>query len=169
MSSREYLKKLSSTKLSSISRLSKSSNDPLIKERPFYIRSDSAKISDSTYFENYSYYQKQKQEEERKKKFPWKPYIIYAFIISLFAFIIGFFYIGGLWNPGKKMPGLHYVVVNNDRGCTSAACARLGLNEKMNIGRYYQRLDGTGGRFTVIVNKFLFLFLFFFYIYIYNK
>ena len=162
--SKEYLRKLSSARLSNTSRSSvRVTDDPIIKEKPFFIRSDSAKISDSTYLEIYKKQQelKQQQEEEEKKKFPWKHYIIYAIIISLFVFAFGFLYIGGLWNPGKKLPGMQYVVVNNDKGCFTAACARMGFSDKINIGRYYQRLDGTGGRFTVIVNIFFNIYYFF--------
>ena len=77
---------------------------------------------------------------------------IYCFFISLFALCFGALYIGGVWNPGKKLVGLNYVVVNDDKGCYTSLCEKIGLNNTRNVGNYYARLDGTGGRFTVVVN-----------------
>ncbi|ORX65369.1 hypothetical protein BCR32DRAFT_297749 [Anaeromyces robustus] len=134
--------------------------DPIIYEHPFFIksRSYSSKISDSSYLEVYNkYYRKRgtslstnQSQKKNHKYFPWKALIYYIIIISLFAFIFGFLYIGGLWNPGKKLLGMKYIVVNSDKGCYSNTCARVGFNETMNIGNFYSRLDGTGGRFTVV-------------------
>ncbi|ORX41877.1 hypothetical protein BCR36DRAFT_416472 [Piromyces finnis] len=127
-------------------------NDPLVNERPFFIRSNSSKITDSTYYEKYKLFQKENefQLKKEKSKKVWIPMFIYMIIISLFAFVFGFLYIGGLWNPGKKLLGVNYVIINNDKGCYTNACAKMGLDKSLNLGNYYHKLDGTGGRFTVI-------------------
>jgi len=145
--------------ISSSTMVSSATDDPLVHEQPFFIRSGSSKIADSTYYERYKNYQKSRGvqiEEKKKSKFPLRPLFLYLIFISLFAFIFGFIYIGGLWNPGKKLLGMNYVIVNNDKGCYTSACDRLGLDKSTNLGNYYKKLDGTGGRFTVIVITFFF-------------
>ena len=43
--------------------------------------------------------------------------ILFGIIITLISLIISIFYIGGIWNPIKKVMELNYIIVNNDKGC----------------------------------------------------
>jgi uncharacterized phage infection (PIP) family protein YhgE len=125
-------------------------DDPIVLERPFFVRNNSARIADSSSYEKNDYQRISREVEEKKENFPWLAMTIYCFFISLFALCFGALYIGGVWNPGKKLVGLNYVVVNDDKGCYTSLCEKIGLNNTRNVGNYYARLDGTGGRFTVV-------------------
>jgi len=107
--------------------------DPLKDEKPFYVSEKS--------------YQK---IQEKEKKFPTYHIILFAIVIPIFSLLMGMIYIGGIWNPLEKIPKLHYVIVNEDMGCYAPMCSQMGLNEKTNLGTYYQQLDGKGGQFTMI-------------------
>lgn len=63
---------------------------------------------------------------------------------------MGMIYIGGIWNPIKKIPDLNYIIINNDMGCYTPMCTEMGIDKNTNLGTYYQQLDGKGGRFTMI-------------------
>ncbi|KAG4108817.1 hypothetical protein H8356DRAFT_1618121 [Neocallimastix lanati (nom. inval.)] len=109
--------------------------DPLENEKPFFV-SENGKV--------YQIVQK------REKKFPTFHVILFGIAIPLVTLIMGMIYIGGIWNPVEKVTELNYVIVNSDKGCYTPICAKMGLDEKTNIGNYYSLLDGKGGHFTMI-------------------
>jgi len=108
--------------------------DPLPTENPFYFNEDS-KINTII--------------KEKEKNFPWIHMSSFIIIIPLLTFLMGLFYIGGIWNPVKKMENLKYVIVNEDVGCNiDSVC---GAMKGQNIGEFYGKLDGQGaGTFEVI-------------------
>jgi len=76
---------------------------------------------------------------------------IFIFIIPILSFLMGLFYIGGIWNPVKKMDNLNYVVVNEDVGCNIQELC--GLMTGQNLGNSYEKLNGQGyGKFEIIVS-----------------
>lgn len=108
--------------------------DPLPTENPFYFNEDS-KINQIV--------------KEQEKKFPWIHMGIFIFIIPILSFLMGLFYIGGIWNPVKKMDNLNYVVVNEDVGCNIQELC--GLMTGQNLGNSYEKLNGQGyGKFEII-------------------
>ncbi|ORX41879.1 hypothetical protein BCR36DRAFT_587678 [Piromyces finnis] len=107
--------------------------DPLKDEKPFYISE-----------ENYRKIQK------KEEKFPTYHILLFAIVIPIVAFLMGMIYIGGIWNPIEKIPSLKYIIVNQDKGCYTPECAKMGLNEKTNLGIYYQQLNGEGGQFSIM-------------------
>jgi len=110
--------------------------DPLPTENPFYFNEDS-KIN--------------KFVQKKEAKFPYIRMSIFLIIIPVMTFLMGLFYIGGVWNPLGELDNLKYIIVNEDEGCVSPICQYLGLNSNLNIGNNYLGLNGKGyGKFEVI-------------------
>jgi len=103
--------------------------DPLPNENPFYFNEDS-KVN--------------KFIQEKEKKFPFFHMGIFLLIIPLFAFLMGMFYIGGIWNPIKKIPDVKYIIVDDD----SAGCAGVAMCEQVlkgtTLGSMYMQLNQNG-------------------------
>jgi len=106
--------------------------DPLPTENPFYYNKDSAinKFIDG-----------------KEKKFPYIRMTLFALFIPLMAFIMGMFYIGGIWNPVAKIKDLHYIIYSEDAGCMSQhpLCAAIHKDETTNLSQYYTLLNGQSG------------------------
>jgi len=109
--------------------------DPLENEKPFFIS------------ENGKVYQ---MIQENEKQFPFIHITLFAIAIPFIVFLMGIIYIGGLWNPVKKITELNYVIVSNDLGCYTPICNKMGLDENTKIGSFYNQLDGKGGHFTFL-------------------
>lgn len=109
--------------------------DPLENEKPFFV-SENGKIYQAV--------------QKKEKKFPTFHIILFGIAIPLITLIMGMIYIGGLWNPVEKVTELNYVIVSSDKGCYTPICAKMGLDEKINIGNFYSQLDGKGGHFTLV-------------------
>jgi len=109
--------------------------DPLPTENPFYYKENSAVNKFIT---------------EKEKKFPYIRMTLFAIIIPLMTFIMGMFYIGGIWNPVSKIKDLHYIIYNEDAGCvkTHPICVATHQDETTNLGNFYALLNGPNGEGT---------------------
>ncbi|OUM70047.1 hypothetical protein PIROE2DRAFT_57095 [Piromyces sp. E2] len=107
--------------------------DPLKDEKPFY-------ISEKAY----------QKIQNKEKKFPTYHILLFALVIPIVSLLMGMIYIGGIWNPIKKIPDLNYIIINHDKGCYTPECAKMGIDKNTNLGVYYQQLDGKGGHFSII-------------------
>jgi len=107
--------------------------DPLPTEKPFYSKDDS-KINQFL--------------AKNEEKFPWIHMGIFGIVIPFFTFLMGLFYIGGIWNPIEKIPELNYLVINEDAGCVGVQCT--GAFKNINLGSSFDGLNGKGaGNFEV--------------------
>lgn len=108
--------------------------DPLQHEKPFFVREKTVKT-----FE--------------KKKFPFFKLAVYAVVIPAMIFLIGLLYIGGIWNPVKRVTDLDYLIINDDIGCNLDICKQFGLTEKKVGDAYAQIKESGAGKFVYEVNK----------------
>jgi len=99
--------------------------DPLPTENPFYFNEDS-KIN--------------KFVNEKESKFPVIHMSIFCIIIPIMSFLMGIFYIGGLWDPVKKINDLKYVIVNEDQGCSADPNIPFCANPYIKLGSVYSQL-----------------------------
>jgi len=107
--------------------------DPLPTEKPFFIKDDS-KINRIIL--------------KKEKKFPWIHMCIFVVVIPIVAFLMGIFYIGGLWNPIEKLPDLNYLIINDDAGCVGQQCT--GALASLKLGANFENLNQQGiGHFDV--------------------
>jgi len=102
--------------------------DPLPTENPFYFNENS-KIN--------QYIQK------KDKKFPIIHYTIFGILIPVMVFLMGIFYIGGIWNPVEKIKDLKYAIVSEDVGCVGHPLCN-NLPAGTTISSKYMGLNGKG-------------------------
>ncbi|OUM70046.1 hypothetical protein PIROE2DRAFT_57094 [Piromyces sp. E2] len=102
--------------------------DPLPTENPFYFNENS-KLN--------------KFIKEKEKKFPCIHMGIFLCVIPILSFLMGVFYIGGIWNPIKKIPDAKYIIVNDDAGCGAIPQCQQLLNGAT-MGSFYSELNANG-------------------------
>ncbi|ORX41878.1 hypothetical protein BCR36DRAFT_338528 [Piromyces finnis] len=102
--------------------------DPLPTENPFYYNENS-KLNSII--------------KEKEKKIPYIHLGIFLLVIPLLSFLMGLFYIGGIWNPIEKIPDVKYIIVNDDAGCiNNESCTQmLGMLNSTTLGSFYTKLN----------------------------